>query len=83
MDHSAIPVKFDYMGISYEGWANPSRKQNDFGMPESYQVVLNMESFGNLSLDRGKWVTDEKRSQELVVRVGKFLDEYVRLFVAA
>jgi hypothetical protein len=83
MDHSTVPIKFEYLGISYEGWANPSRKQNDYGMPESYQVVLNKESFGNLSLDRGKWVTDEKRPHELVVRVGKFLDEYVHLFVAA
>jgi hypothetical protein len=74
MTKEIIPIQFNGHGIEYKGWATPSDQQHDDGHPTSYHVVLNKVFFGNLSLDRGKWVADEPRPRDLVVAVGACLD---------
>lgn len=74
MAKEIIPIEFNGQGIEYKGWATPSEQLYDDGYPRSYHVVLNKVHFGNLSLDRGKWIADEPRPRELVVAVGACLD---------
>lgn len=74
MSKEIIPIQFNGQGIEYKGWATPSDLKYDDGYPRSYHVVLNKVFFGNLSLDRGKWIADEPRPRELVVAVGACLD---------
>ena len=77
MINSSIPLQFSYRGISYAGWAEPSKDRHDDGLPKSYAVVLNGTLFGNFSCDRGKWVIDQKRPYELVVAAGERLSDWL------
>jgi hypothetical protein len=79
MAKEIIPIQFNGQGIEYKGWATPSDQRYDDGYPRSYHVVLNKVYFGNLSLDRGKWIADEPRPRELVVAVGACLDHVYSL----
>src|SRR6185312_1742070 len=75
MAKEIIPIQFNGQGgIEYKGWATPSDQRHDDGYPRSYHVVLNQVYFGNLSLDRGKWIADEPRPRDLIVAVGACLD---------
>ena len=74
MAKEIIPIQFNGQGIEYKGWATPSDQRYEDGYPRSYHVVLNRVYFGNLSLDRGKWIADEPRPRELVAAVGACLD---------
>jgi hypothetical protein len=77
MNRTSIPVQFEHKGLAYNGWATPSEQLYDDGEPKSYHVVLNMVMFGNLSLNLGKWLSDQQRPPELVVEVGKTLDHHL------
>ena len=68
-----IEVECD--GTFYRGWANPSDKLSDDGLPASFHVVLNEVSFGHLSFSNGKWSSDEQRPAELVSAVGEQIQQ--------
>jgi hypothetical protein len=78
MNRNTIPVQFEHKGLAYDGWATPSEQQHEDGEPKSYHVVLNMVMFGDLSLNHGKWLSDQQRPHELVVEVGKLLDHHLQ-----
>ncbi|RYY24945.1 MAG: hypothetical protein EOO04_12395 [Chitinophagaceae bacterium] len=75
MEDNIFDIKFDYNGLHYEGWANPSSKKNSDGEPASYHVVLNDISFGNISFNQGKWINSEDRPDELIALVGKHIEQ--------
>ena len=75
MEDNIFDIRFDYNGLHYKGWANPSAKKQDDGCPASYHVVLNDISFGNLSFNQGKWINSEDRPDELIALVGKHIEK--------
>lgn len=77
MIKSSIPLHFSHLGISYAGWAEPSRDRHDDGLPKSYAVILNGTFFGNFSCNRGKWVIDQQRPYDLVVAAGERLGDWL------
>jgi len=77
MIKSSIPLHFSHHGISYAGWAEPSKDRHDDGLPKSYAVVLNGTFFGNFSCNRGKWVIDQHRPYDLVVAAGERLGDWL------
>ncbi len=77
MEDNIFDISFDYNGLHYKGWANPSEKTNDDGVPVSFHVVLNDISFGHLSFSQGKWIVNEDRPDELVQIVGKHIENHV------
>lgn len=74
MENKIIPIQFNGKGIEYRGWATPSKERHDDGHPKHYRVVLNEVFSANFWLNRGKWIADEPRMQELAVEVGACLD---------
>ncbi|HTE23495.1 hypothetical protein [Flavitalea sp.] len=75
MEDNIFDIRFDYNGLHYQGWANPSPKKNGDGSPASYHVVLNDISFGNVSFNQGKWINSEDRPDELIALVGKHIEK--------
>ena len=75
MEDNIFDMAFDYNGLHYKGWANPSSKKNGDGNPVSYHVVLNDISFGNVSFNQGKWINSEDRPEELIELVGKHIEK--------
>jgi len=76
MEKTSIPLQFDLNGTQYTGWATPS-DQKVGRYAKSYHVVLNQVFFGNLSHDRGKWLIDENRPNDLVMAAGECLNEII------
>jgi hypothetical protein len=76
MEDKTFDFQFDYNGLHYRGWANPSPKKND-GIPASYHVVLNDIFFGNVSFTQGKWINNEDRPDELTSIVGKHIEAWL------
>ena len=75
MEDNIFDFSFDYNGLHYKGWANPSVKKQSDGTPASYHVVLNDISFGNVSFNQGKWINNEDRPDELIALVGKHIEK--------
>ena len=75
MEDNIFDISFDYNGLHYKGWVNPSAKKQSDGNPTSYHVVLNDISFGNVSINQGKWINSEDRPDELIALVGKHIEE--------
>lgn len=75
MEDNIFDIRFDYNGLHYQGWVNPSGKQNGEGNPASYHVVLNDIFFGNVSYNQGRWVNSEDRPEELIAQVGKHIEK--------
>ena len=74
MEDNIFDISFDYNGLHYKGWVNPSPKKQSDGTPASYHVVLNDISFGNVSFNQGKWINSEDRPGELIALVGKHIE---------
>jgi len=74
MEDNIFDMRFDYNGLHYQGWANPSQKTHADGMPASFHVVLNDIFFGDVSYNQGKWVTSEDRPGELLEIVGQQIE---------
>ena len=72
-----IAVECD--GTIYKGWANPSDKLNDDGLPSSFHVVLNEASFGYLSFSNGKWSANQQRPVELANAVGEQIKQHYKI----
>jgi hypothetical protein len=70
-ENKIFNIAFEADGIKYTGWANPSDKLNDDGMPASFHVVLNEISFGYVSHNNGEWTVNEDRPAKLTEQVGK------------
>ena len=77
MEDKIFDMRFDYNGLHYQGWANPSSKTHSDGMPASFHVVLNDIFFGNVSFNKGKWTTSEDRPEALLAIVGKHIENYL------
>lgn len=72
-------IEFDHQGKHYKGWANPSDKNNEEGLPASYHVVLNNVAFGYVSQAGDKWTVHEQRPEGLAEAVG---EQIQRNFIA-
>ncbi len=70
MEKDIFDISFAHNGIQYNGWVNPSDKKNKDGVPVSFHVVLNGESFGYLSFNNNRWAINEHRPSELVDAAG-------------
>ncbi|RYF88748.1 MAG: hypothetical protein EOO00_10790 [Chitinophagaceae bacterium] len=77
MEEKIFDISFDYNGMHYKGWVNPSGKKND-GVPVSFHVVLNDIFFGNLSFNQGKWINSEDRPDELTTLSGEHIESYLK-----
>ncbi|MHA4844222.1 hypothetical protein ACX0G7_08665 [Flavitalea antarctica] len=75
MEDNIFDIQFQYNGLDYKGWVNPSSKKHSDGMPASFHVVLNDISFGNMSFNQGKWIVNEDRPDELTALVGKHIEK--------
>lgn len=75
-EEKIFDISFEHDGITYKGWANPSDKTNDEGMPASFHVVLNDTSFGYLSNNNGEWTVNEDRPEDLIKKVGKEIEKH-------
>lgn len=69
-------ISFSFDGKTYIGIVNPSKKLNEAGVPNSFHVVLNDTSFGNLSFDDCKWTINEERPAAIVKQVGKQIEKH-------
>jgi hypothetical protein len=78
MEDNIFDIAFDYNGLHYKGWVNPSAKLHD-GKPVSFHVVLNDIFFGDISFNQGKWIINEDRPDELVSIVGKHIEKHPSL----
>ncbi|MET0242220.1 MAG: hypothetical protein ABW174_02075 [Flavitalea sp.] len=76
MAEKIFDIRFDYNGMHYNGWVNPSSKKQN-GIPTSFHVVLNDIFFGNVSNGSGNWTNSEDRPEELTRLVGVSIDEYL------
>jgi len=77
MEDNTFDIQFDYNGLHYKGWVNPSKKIHD-GVPASYHVVLNDISFGHVSFTQGKWINSEDRPDELISIVGNHIEDFLK-----
>lgn len=77
-DHT-FEISFDYDEKHYRGSVNPSENMDEKGTPASFQVVLNDESFGNLSFNDCKWAVNEDRPAGIVKLVGKSIEKHYQL----
>jgi hypothetical protein len=77
MEDKTFDIQFDYNGLHYKGWANPSPKKHD-DIPASFHVVLNDIFFGNLSFNQGKWINSEDRPEELTTLTGQHIEDYLK-----
>lgn len=72
-------IVFNLNGKQYQGWVNPSEKENENGQPTSFHVVLKDTSFGYLSFNNCKWMVSEQRPVELVEAIGKEIEKRYKL----
>jgi hypothetical protein len=75
MEKTSISLEFESGGSVYKGWATPSDRLHDDGLPASYVIVLNEVFFGDMSKANGKWVLDEQRPHELITAVAECLSK--------
>jgi hypothetical protein len=75
-EEKIFDISFEHEGTTYKGWANPSDKTNDAGMPASFHVVLNDISFGYLSHNNDEWTVNEDRPEEMTKKVGKEIEKH-------
>ncbi|AEV99461.1 hypothetical protein A4D02_26845 [Niastella koreensis] len=68
-------IAFESDGVKYTGWANPSDKLNEAGLPASFHVILNDVSFGYVSHNSGEWTVNEDRPEGLVEKVGRAIEK--------
>ena len=78
METTTIPIEFDFNGKHYDGQAIPSTQSYEDGSAKSFQVTLNNDFFGSLSIDHGKWIAGNGADPELVASVGLCLDKIVK-----
>lgn len=72
-------IEFEHGGKPYKGWANPSEKLHDDGLPASFHVVLNNVSFGHLSFSGNQWTADEWRPEGLAEAIGKQIEKQYKM----
>lgn len=68
-------IEFEHGGKHYKGWANPSEKMHDDGLPVSFHVVLNNVSFGYVSFSNNQWTPDEWRPEGMAEAIGKEIEQ--------
>ena len=78
-EEKIFDIEVECDGTNYKGWANPSGKFNDDGLPASFHVVLNETSFGHLSYSNGKWSSDQQRPAALVEAVGEGIRQQYKM----
>jgi hypothetical protein len=78
-EEKIFDISFEHDGITYKGWANPSDKTNDEGVPVSFHVVLNENSFGYVSRNNDEWTVDQDRPEGLIQKVGKEIAKHIKL----
>jgi len=76
MEDDIFDIEFESGGKKYKGWVNPSDKTDHNGLPNSFHVVLNDESFGHLSFNNATWTVSEERPSVLVQEVGSAIEKY-------
>ena len=72
-------IEFEHDGKPYKGWANPSEKLHDDGLPASFHVVLNNVSFGHVSFSSNQWTADEWRPEGLAEAIGKQIEKQYKM----
>lgn len=75
-EEKIFDISFEHEGTNYKGWVNPSDKLNDKGVPASYHVVLNDNSFGYVSHNNSEWTVDQDRPEGLAEKVGKEIEKH-------
>lgn len=72
-------IEFEHDGKQYSGWANPSEKKHEDGLPASFHVVLNNVSFGHVSFANNQWTADEWRPEGLAETIGKQIEKKYKM----
>jgi hypothetical protein len=75
-EEKIFDIAFELDGTAYKGWVNPSDKLNDAGMPASFHVVLNENSFGYVSQNNSEWTVDQDRPEGMTQKVGKEIEKH-------
>jgi hypothetical protein len=75
-EEKIFDISFELDGTKYKGWVNPSDKLNDAGMPASFHVVLNENSFGYVSQNNDEWSVNEDRPEGLTKQIGKEIEKH-------
>lgn len=72
-------IHFEHNGQQYKGWANPSEKIHEDGLPASFHVVLNNVSFGHLSYANNQWNADEWRPEGMADAIGLEIGKHYKI----
>ena len=78
-EDNIFDIEAECDGTIYKGWANPSDKLNDGGIPASFHVVLIEASFGHRSFSNGKWRANQQRPAGLVDVVGEHIQQHYKI----